>query len=141
MSINTFVSVCVFSCCFVSLIQCDSVVQKVNQRTSRSELYDSSDEAVVYDVTDSRNSSRLADNDRLRYHKVSSDGYTYKVQGPHATAADRMTNSSLEWLLNLYNPHLFGESLIADVDNKCREQMNVYLRALQKGDSWAAKSK
>ena len=49
--------------------------------------------------------------------------------------------NSLEWLQNVYNPHLWGSSPPGELGPICREDMRTYLAALNNGSVWAAKSK
>jgi hypothetical protein len=49
--------------------------------------------------------------------------------------------NSLEWLHNVYNPHLWGSSPPGELGPICREDMRSYLAALNNGSVWAAKSK
>jgi hypothetical protein len=49
--------------------------------------------------------------------------------------------NSLEWLQNVYNPHLWGSSPPGVLRPICREDMRAYLAALNNGSVWAAKSK
>jgi len=49
--------------------------------------------------------------------------------------------NSLEWLQNLYNPHLWGSSPPGELGPICGEEMRAYLAALKNGSVWAAKSK
>ena len=48
---------------------------------------------------------------------------------------------SLEWLQNVYNPHLWGSSPPGELGPICGEDMRTYLAALNNGSVWAAKSK
>jgi hypothetical protein len=49
--------------------------------------------------------------------------------------------NGMEWLQNLYNPHLWGSSPPGELGPKCGEDMKTYLAALNNGSLWAAKSK
>jgi len=49
--------------------------------------------------------------------------------------------NSLEYLQNVYNPHLWGSSPPGELGPICREDMRTYLAALHNGSVWAAKSK
>lgn len=49
--------------------------------------------------------------------------------------------NGLEWLQNVYNPHLWGRSPPGELDTKCRADIKQYLAALNNGTVWAAKSK
>ncbi|XP_021923342.1 nose resistant to fluoxetine protein 6-like isoform X2 [Zootermopsis nevadensis] len=49
------------------------------------------------------------------------------------------SKSGLEWLHNVYNPHLWGASPPGDLRTKCRADMKLYLAALNNGTVWAAK--
>lgn len=48
--------------------------------------------------------------------------------------------SGLEWLQNVYNPHLWGLSPPGGLGSKCDADMKTYLTALNNGTIWAAKS-
>ena len=48
--------------------------------------------------------------------------------------------NGLEWLQNIYNPHLWGSSPPGQLGTKCGEDMKTYLAALNNGSVWAAKS-
>jgi hypothetical protein len=48
--------------------------------------------------------------------------------------------SGLEWLQNVYNPHLWGLSPPGGLGSKCDADMKTYLTALNNGTVWAAKS-
>jgi hypothetical protein len=48
--------------------------------------------------------------------------------------------SGLEWLQNVYNPHLWGLSPPVGLGLKCDADMKTYLTALNNGTVWAAKS-
>jgi len=48
---------------------------------------------------------------------------------------------SMEWLQNVYNPHLWGSSPPGELGPICGEEMRAYLAALNNGSVWAAKSK
>ncbi|PNF32655.1 hypothetical protein B7P43_G15059 [Cryptotermes secundus] len=47
--------------------------------------------------------------------------------------------SGLEWLQNVYNPHLWGLSPPGGLGSKCDADMKIYLTALNNGTVWAAK--
>jgi hypothetical protein len=49
--------------------------------------------------------------------------------------------NGMEWLQNVYNPHVWGPSPPGELRPKCREDMKTYLAALNNGSVWAAKSK
>jgi hypothetical protein len=49
--------------------------------------------------------------------------------------------NGLEWLQNVYNPHLWGSSPPVELGTKCGEDMRTYLAGLNNGSVWAAKSK
>jgi hypothetical protein len=49
--------------------------------------------------------------------------------------------NGMEWLQNVYNPHLWGFSPPGELGPKCEEDMTTYLAALNNGSIWAAKSK
>jgi hypothetical protein len=49
--------------------------------------------------------------------------------------------NSMEWLQNVYNPHLWGSSPPGELEPICGEDMGTYLAALNNGSVWAAKSK
>jgi hypothetical protein len=49
--------------------------------------------------------------------------------------------NSMEWLQNVYNPHLWGSSPPGELGPICGEDMRIYLAALNNGSLWAAKSK
>jgi hypothetical protein len=48
--------------------------------------------------------------------------------------------SGLEWLQNVYNPHLWGLSPPGGLVTECDVDMKTYLAALNNGTVWAAKS-
>jgi hypothetical protein len=48
--------------------------------------------------------------------------------------------SDLEWLQNVYNPHIWGLSPPGGLGSKCDADMKTYLTALDNGTVWAAKS-
>jgi hypothetical protein len=47
---------------------------------------------------------------------------------------------SLEWLQNVYDPHLWGLSPPGGLGTLCDADMKTYLAALNNGTVWAAKS-
>ena len=49
--------------------------------------------------------------------------------------------NSMEWLQNVYNPHLWGSSPPGELGPICGQDMRAYLEALNNGSVWAAKSK
>lgn len=58
-------------------------------------------------------------------------------------SAGNVENNSLDWLLQLYNPHTLGNFSVheGNITSECTGNMNEYLGALNEEKLWAAKSK
>lgn len=52
-------------------------------------------------------------------------------------------DSDMEWLLNIYNPHLWNPEKLGfwNISHSCQQDMHIYLSALRNGSIWASKSK
>jgi hypothetical protein len=87
---------------------------------------------VVQDV--SQNATEVSEEDSGADGDLLGDLMTQNVTPGDGT-------SGLEWLQNVYNPHLWGPSPPGELGTTCGTDMKIYLAALNNGTVWAAKSK
>lgn len=105
--------------------------------------------AKVTEITNAQEYLPIGDSNKLFVKDIAveneTEGLEYMTVETEVTyyGRDKVRKpvNSLEWMANLYNPHLLGDLSHLGLEEMCVEHMNVYLEALKQEEIWAAKSK
>lgn len=105
--------------------------------------------AKVTEITNVQEYLPINDSSKLFVKDIAveneTDALEYMTVGTEVTyyGRDKVKKpiNSLEWLSNLYNPHLLGDLREKGLGKTCVDHMNRYLEALKQEEIWAAKSK
>lgn len=107
------------------------------ETTSKMTTHSISKEHNIYKVARS-NKAKVAKSVRIEPAKTS-NAHGNSIQSPNVYTPVR-NGSIFAQITNLYDQFLWKNSVLSDaVSRKCANDMAVYLKALEKGQSWALK--